>query len=475
VWGGAAGSILFRETGGEVRLASGSAGGCSRTISFAVGSGSLELSTLAVLRCTGHGKTLGLPVLHRFLQFDGFRGPQFKAAALLLIYLLQCVWLVRVKMLQSSTLDSDQGIRIYLGLQQWRGGAVAGTPESMRSEAATGLPSAARSGNLRVLEGYDQDRSPLYYLLASAPFLFRPPDKLPQSLVPFVAAAPQIFFGIMLGGSLWYVSRRLYGNAGGYIALGFYCFSPEMIINAASEQSLGEMAAVWGAFGSIFTAIAVAHTLYAPREVVLWNWRRILLLGLAVALAVGNQFSLAVLAVAILPLMLWVAPVRPRAVLVIWVTAIAVAATLIFASYWFEPTLFWQGLLRAHWFDFEPMAVLAPVSYRSIAHSIISGSPPLMLALPVALMTYLGWKRARYFGNTLPLLIAGLLVAMLVCSPGFRGQGFSIAMLVFLFVFVAGVFSDLLQTERSVLVSAGLWGLMGVSAMENIRRLLRLA
>jgi peptidoglycan/LPS O-acetylase OafA/YrhL len=194
-----------------------------------------------------------------------------------------------------------------------------------------------------------------------------------------------------------------------------------------------------------------------------------------VALAVGNQFSLAVLAVAILPLMLWVAPVRPRAVLVIWVTAIAVAATLIFASYWFEPTLFWQGLLHARWFDFEPMAVLAPVSYRSIEHSIIAGSPPLMLALPVALMTYLGWKRARYFGNTLPLLIAGLLVAMLVCSPGFRGQGFSIAMLVFLFVFVAGVFSDLLQTERSMLVSAGLWGLMGVSAMENIRRLLRLA
>jgi hypothetical protein len=413
-------------------------------------------------------------VLQRFLQFDGFRGPQFKAAALLLVYLVQCAWLVHVTTLQSSTLDSDHAIRIYLGLQQWKGGAIAGTPESMPAEAATGLPSAGRS-NLRVLDGYDQDRSPLYYLLASAPFLFRAPDRLPPSLLPFVAAATQIFFGIMLGGSLWYVARRLYGNAGGYIALGFYCFSPAMIINAASGQSLGEMASVWGAFGSIFTAIAVAHTLYAPREVVLWNWRRILLLGLSVALAVGNQFSLAVLAVAILPLMLWVAPVRPRAVLVIWVTALAVAATLIFASYCFEPALFWRGLLHARWFDFDLAAVVAPVSYRGVMHSLIAGSPPMILALPVALLTYLGWNRARYFGNTLPLLIAGLLVVLLVCSAGFRGQGFSIAMLVFLFVFVAGVFSDLLQTEHSMLVMAGLWGLMGMSAIENIRRLLRLS
>ena len=84
----------------------------------------------------------------------------------------------------------------------------------------------------------------------------------------------------MLGGSLWYVTRRLYGNPGGYIALTLYCFSPGMIVSAAGSQNLGEMGGVWGAFGTIFTAIAVAHTLYAPREVVLWNWKRILLLGL---------------------------------------------------------------------------------------------------------------------------------------------------------------------------------------------------
>ena len=116
------------------------------------------------------------------------------------------------------------------------------------------------------------------------------------------------------------------------------------------------MGAVWGAFGTVFTAIAVAHTLYAPREVVLWNWRRILLLGLSLALAAGNQFSLAVLALAILPLMLWVAPIRLRAVTAIWIAAIAVAAVLLFAGYSFKPALFLQGMLHARWIDFEPAA-----------------------------------------------------------------------------------------------------------------------
>jgi hypothetical protein len=326
-----------------------------------------------------------------------------------------------------------------------------------------------------VLDGYDQDRSPLYYLLAAAPSLLISDNRFPEHFAPFLAAAPQIFFGLMLGASLWYVARRLYGNTGGYIALGLYCFSPLMIINAASSRSLGEMGAAWGAFGSIFTAIAVAHTLYAPREVVLWNWRRILLLGLSVALAVGNQFSLLVFAVVILPLMFWVAPVRAQAVFAIWISAFVVAGMLVFAAYWFDPETFWAGMTHARWMDFEPVGLTMSLSYRKIFRTIVEGSPPLMLALPVALATYLGWKRARYFGNTAPLLVFMLLVFLILMSGGFPGSGFGIAMLVFLFVFVAGVFADLLQTQHGELIAAGVFGLMVVSAAGNLWRLLRFA
>jgi hypothetical protein len=413
-------------------------------------------------------------MLRRFLHSDAFRAPQLFAAALLLAYLLQCVWLVRVQTLRASAADSDHDLRIYRGLEQWKGGAIAGTPESLRSEAATGVPSAGRAGHLRVRDGYDQDRSPLYYLVAAAPLLLRPASWLPESLQPLLAASPYLFFGVMLGASLWYVARRLYSNAGGYIALALYCFSPAMIVNAAGTQSMGELGAVWGAFGTIFTAIAVAHTLYAPREVVLWNWRRILLLGLSLVLAAGNQFSLAVLALVILPLMYWVAPVRPRSVLAIWTTAIAVSVVLLFAAYFVEPALFWQGMLHGRWIDFEPAAFGISVSYRNPLGTIFVSSPPLMLALPVALVAYCGWKRTRYFGNTAQLLVAALLFTLAIGAPNFPGQGFQLTMLVFLFVFVAGVFADLLETQQSLLVTAGLCGLLSASAIWNLWQLARL-
>jgi hypothetical protein len=412
-------------------------------------------------------------MFRRFFHSDTFRAPQCAAAALLLLYLLQCIWLIHVQTVRDSIPSSDQTLRIYMGLKQWRGEAIAGTPGSMPSEAATGLPSAGRDGHLRVRDGYDQDRSPIYYLVAGAPLLLRPGSWLPKSLRPLLAATPDLFFGFMLGASLWYVTRRLYGNAGGYIALALYCFSPAMIVNVAGGQNPGEMGAVWGAFGTIFTAIALAHTLYAPREVVLWNWRRTLLLGLSLALAAGNQFSLAVLALVILPLMWWVAPIRPRAVLAIWTAAIAVAAVLLFGAYFFEPALFWQGMLHARWFDFEPRALEMSFSYRRAFQLIFSGSPPLMIAAPLALIAYAGWKRTRYFGNSAPLTVAALILILAMGAPNFPGQGFHLTSLVFLFVFVTGVFADLMETQQTRLVTAGLCGLFASSALWNLWQLWR--
>jgi len=420
-------------------------------------------------------------MLRRLPQSEGFRGPQVAAATLLLMYLLQCVWLIRVQTLQASGPDSDlrsglhsdEAWSVRQGLAQWKGGAIAGTPGSFRSESGAGSPSAGRTGAGRVRDGYDQDRSPLYYLIAAAPPVIRS-SWLPESFGPLIAATPYLFVGAMLGASLWYVARRLYGNAGGYIALALYCFSPAMI-NVAGTQSPGEMGAVWGTFGTVFTAIAVAHTLYAPREVVFWNWRRILLLGLSLALAAGNQFSLGSMALAILPIMLWIAPVRPRAVIVIWIAAIGVTAVLLFAAYFFHPALFWRGMLHARWIDFGFGAFEIWLSYRNVAHVIWAGSPALVLVLPVALITYFGWKRARYFGNTAPLLVAALLAVLALGAPDFPGRGFHLAMLVFLFVFVGGVFADLIEAEHGMLVTAVLCGLLGACAIRNLYELARLS
>jgi hypothetical protein len=402
--------------------------------------------------------------------------PQFIAAALLFAYLLECAWLVRIETRQRLLPDSNHALCIYQGLEQWKGGTLAGTPASLRSEAATGVPSTGRAGHLRVRDGYDQDRSPLYYLIAAAPLLVQPAALPSDSQIGQLwIATPYLFFGVMLGGSLWYVARRLYGNAGGYIALALYCFSPAMIVSAAGAQSLGEIGAVWGAFGTVFTSIAVAHTLYAPREVVLWNWRRILLLGLSLILAVGNQFSLVVLALVALLLMLWVAPIRKRAVLAIWATGCATATALLFAAYFFRPAIFGQGMAHARWIDFDPHALTTSWSYGHLVQQVFRGSPPLMIALPAALISYLAWKRARYFGNTAPLIMAVLFLILALAAPTFPGQGCQLSALVFLFVFVAGVFADLLETRQGVIVTASLSGLLVASAIWNLLQLARLA
>ncbi|MBI3476518.1 MAG: hypothetical protein HY010_12365 [Acidobacteria bacterium] len=409
--------------------------------------------------------------MRRFFQSGAIGRPQFVAAALLGVCLLQCLWLVAAQARLDKESGSGQAVRIHMGAQQWIDGVVAGTPGSQLSNAATGGSSGE---HVRERDGYDSDRSPLYYLIAGGPFLLRlasGPIGPPQWQV--LAAVPYLFFGVMLGGSLWYVARRLYGNGGGYIALMLYCFSPAIIVGVAGSQSLGEMGGVWGGFGAIWTGIAVAHTLYAPREVVLWNWRRILLMGLSLALAAGHQFSLGVLALLALLLMLWVAPVRRQAVLVIWGAACAVAGAIVFAAYFFHPTLFWQGIVHARWLDFNPRALAAPVSYRHAVETIFRGSPPMLLLLPVALGVFAGWKRARYFGNIAPLGIAVVLLVMGMAAPSFPGEGFQLAALVFLFVFVAGVFADLLETRQGAVVTASLAGLLIASAAWNVLALAR--
>jgi hypothetical protein len=279
----------------------------------------------------------------KFLTRERFGRPQVLAGFLLLGFLAQCGWLL-VRGTPPLEMDSSQLFRVVEGLQQWSGQSVAGTPSVERMEAGTPTPPEIDHN-----EGYDPNHSPLWYLLASVPLLGWTGTSQAGSFHywGWLARAPYLVFGVLLGASLWYVARRLYGNAGGYIALALYCFSPAILRSSTLYSAQPEMGAAWGAFGAIFTAIAVAHTLYAPREVVLWNWRRILLLGLSLALAIGSQFSLIILLPLALGFMLYLAPTRRLAAAAIWAAACGVAFLLLSASYLFRPSVFWQGMRHA--------------------------------------------------------------------------------------------------------------------------------
>src|ERR1700686_2107705 len=289
--------------------------------------------------------------------------------------------------------DGAEALRIGEGWKQWHGRGIAGAPLL----DPVGVAQDPLSGDN---SGFDTEHSPLLYLASAAPLLTWPQHFGSDSAAHWrwLPRIPFLACGVFLGASLWCVARRLCRNTGGFVALTFYCFSPSLLQASAVWHSEPEIVAAWGAFGAIFTAIAVAHTLYAPREVVLWNWRRIVLLGISLAIAVGSQFSLIILAPMALAFMLYLAPTRRLAALAIWAVACGIALLLGYACYFFHAAIFWQGMRHANFLNVIWRAFRMRGNYLGLLTQLGRCGPALVLALPVALLTYLMWRRTRYFG-----------------------------------------------------------------------------
>ncbi len=397
----------------------------------------------------------------RLFTRERFGRPQFLAGALLLAFLAQAIWLVHSELSTSGLRATDtpgasEQVRLASGWRQLHGGGIAGVP----------YPDPPDALALEVspdADGFDTEHSPLLSLVTAAPALSWPHLLDPESFAywRWLPRIPFLACGVFLGASLWYVARRLCGNIGGFIALTLYCFSPSMLQASAVWHAEPEILAAWGAFGAIFTAIAVAHTLYAPREVVLWNGRRIVLLGVSLAIAVGSQFSMIVVLPLALAFLLYLAPIRRGAALIIWTSASLVALALLFATYFFHPHAFSQGMQHASFWGATWRSFTVPGVYRQVALQILRTCPALALLLPVAIVTFLFWPRTRYFGNTTPGLVALLFIGLGMAHPHVAGAGFLLASIPFLLIFVSGVVADLMETPFRLLVTACVGGLLG--------------
>lgn len=392
---------------------------------------------------------------------ERFGTPQIIAGCMLLIFVAECAWLTTHT--APNLVSPEEFVRVQQGLDQWRGHGIAGTP-SVPIEAPPQFPPQSE---------YDPDHSPLWYLTGAAPVAVLHVTPYSSPWV-WLTRVPYIIFGVLFGASVWYVSRRLYGNAGGYIALALYCFSPTVIRSSSLWVAPPDIAGAWGTFGAVFTAIAVSHTLYAPREVVLWNWRRIVLLGISLALAVGSQFSLALIIPVLLVFMLYLAPARRSAAWAILLAASLVGLALMFAAYFFHPAIFREGLRHAQLLPASAAALRMPGAYLQALHEVTASGPVLTVLVPAALGTYAFWSRSRYFGNAAPLLIALLFLGLRTASPHQSGSVFGLIDVVFLFVFVAGIMADLLETGRRDLITAVLTGLIAANALWNLIGLARI-
>jgi hypothetical protein len=370
---------------------------------------------------------------------ERFGSPQFIAGVMLLIFLAQCVWFCA-----KAPLSDREAAYILQGKQEWQEGSVAFHDQpSPITGLIAGLPVLSSHGNTQEVP-------------ASWRWLGR---------VPFM------LLGALFGASIWYVARRLYGNVAGYIALTLYSFSPIAITRAATVQP--NVIADWGAFGLIFTAIGLAHTLYAPREVVLWNWKRILLLGVALGISCAAQFAVIVLAPVALLFMWYLAPERRGAATVIMLAGSMLGLAILFAAYGFQFEGLMNGVRASRIADFQPQAYVNPLTY-SLLGMFLFRQPTVLLLLCVSLGTYFSWKRARFFGTTAPLIVLTLVLLLGIAMPHQGGLGFYVLALPFGYVFIAGVLTDLLESRQAPIALGLVIGVLLGHVILSISGLIRM-
>jgi len=372
---------------------------------------------------------------HRFgiLRRFRFNRPQRVAAALLAFFLLQGLVLIARQPLTDRDYEYARCGRemwekpsplagyfttcgnIHDGVLAYR---LAGLPLTLNLLAERVLDHFRKPEDRVVQTGGELNTWELRHQLTHIQLLLR---------LPFLAV------GCLLGGCLWWVSRRLFGNRGGYMALGLYCFSLPILKACVSPNP--EALTALGIFGGVYTSIGVAHAMQGPRQ----KWRpRIVLLAAVLGIAAASHIvALPLAALAGLVAMWWVAEGRRSLVLPVVLAATAGALVLVFACYGFSPDAFS--------YVFRSSAGFLSFSLDPARRyfSTLTNAGAICAALAAALL-YLAMRKSRYFGNTVPLLCA--LPLMLLITTGVPATPW-LWSLPFLLTFIAGVFADAFDTK----------------------------
>jgi hypothetical protein len=359
-----------------------------------------------------------------------FNRPQQIAAVMLALFLAQGFWLT-----SRQTLSDRDYQYARCGREIWeQPSPLAGyyttcgnIHDGILAYRAAGLPLTL---NILVERGLDHFRKPEDRVVQtgtqSTLSTWELRHQLPHILL--LLRLPFLFAGCVLGGSLWWVTRRLFGNFGGYTALALFCFSPAIV--KASITPGPDILAALGVFAGVYTCIGVAHAMQGPRR----RWRpRIILLILAFGIAAASHIAaLPAMAIFGLLAMLWLGEGRRSQMLPVVLMAVGGALILLFACYGFSPDAFsyvFRSAAGFVWFSLDP----AQHFFKSL------GNAGITIAAAASAVLYLFERRSRYFGNTVPLLCAIVLLVLTTTqvpsSPWLWAQPF-------LLTFIGGVFAD---------------------------------
>ncbi|MDP9039386.1 MAG: hypothetical protein M3O02_08955 [Acidobacteriota bacterium] len=361
--------------------------------------------------------------------------PQRLAALLLLVFFGECV-----SVIHRQTLTTEDYRYARCGREMWeRPSPLAGyftTCGNLNGDGTFAYRAAGLPLSLQRLALITADtlRRPENRLYAGGSLNGSTWESRHQvSSVKWLMHLPFAFFAVWLGGALWWVARRLFGNEGGFLALGLYCFCPEVVQLAVRPNN--EILAMWGLYGLVYTAIGVSHALQGPRQ----KWKpRIALLATALGLTAAAHLLAALFGfMAAVALMFYLAEYRRSHVLQILIFSAMGAIALVFASFSFHLAAFtyvFSGGAARAWFSLHAL--------RAFTASPVNA--PIMNAAAVSMLLFLGVRRSRYFGNAAPLAIflavCTVYTTQIVSAP-------LLWVLPFLFTFIGGVFADALETR----------------------------
>jgi hypothetical protein len=384
------------------------------------------------------------------MRFKGFYigRAQRVAAALLLCLLFECLWVVARQPL------SVQDYRFArCGREMWeKPSPLAGyftTCGNLNGDGTLGyrLAGFPLTAQRLVLLAADHFRKPENRLYAGGSLngsTWEARNELTH--VKYLLRLPFVFFALWLGGGLWWVARRLFGNEGGGLALALYVFCPAIVRYASTPNN--EILALWGLYGLIYTAIGVAHALQGPRS----KWKpRIVLLTFALGMTACAHLLAALIGLLAATILLFYLADRRRS----YVSQVLIFSALgglaiVFASFSFRMSAFlyvFVGGGARFWFSPEGVRSFAAASanYPFLFGASLPIHGAILLATLIALGIYVASRPSRYFGNTLPL------VMMLVLAPLYATQTTTSAWLwalPFLFTFIGGVFADALDASH---------------------------
>lgn len=358
------------------------------------------------------------------------------AAGLLLVFLLECSWVVG-----HQTISAEDYRYARCGREMWeRPSPLAGyftTCGNMNGDGTfayrlAGLPLTVER---LLLLGVDRLRAPENQMYAGGSLNGSTWEARHElGSVVWLVHGPFVLFAAWLGAGLWWVTRRLFGNEGGFLALALYVFCPTVVRYAVHPNN--EVLAMWGLYGLSYTAIGVAHAMQGPRR----KWRpRIALLTVALGLTAAAHLVAALLGfLAGMILMLYLAERRRSYVMQIMIYSAVGALLLLFAFFSFRPAPFsyvFAGGGARFWFS------LAGV--REFAMDL--GNAPITVALLVSGLLWMGVRRSRYVGNTIPLVVGAMLLPLVTTQVVSNPVLWALP---FLLTFVAGVFADALETRQ---------------------------